>query len=191
MKHLRPVFLTFIFLSIIVGVIYPLIITAIGKSLFPFQAGGSLLVSNGDVIGSKLLGQNFTDPKYLWGRISATSDVPYNTLSSGGSNLGPSNPALIAEIKGRLSDLKPELDTPAPIDLVTSSASGLDPEISIASAYFQISRIAKARKISVDVVQTIIDKNAKYPLWGILGEPHVNVLLVNLALDKINYEEQK
>lgn len=191
MKHLRPVFLTFIMLTLIVGVVYPVIITAIGKSLFPFQAGGSLLISNGDIIGSELIGQNFTDPKYLWGRISATSDEPYNTLSSGGTNYASTNPALIAEVKARLTLLQPQLDTPVPIDLVTSSASGLDPEISIASGYFQISRIAKARGISVDEVQSIIDKNAKYPLWGILGEPRVNVLRVNLALDKINYEEQK
>lgn len=191
MKNLRATLFAFITLSVVLGVIYPTIITFVGKVLFPFQANGSLLVVNGDVIGSELIGQNFTLDKYLWGRISATTDEPYNPLASGGANLAPSNPALLDEVKGRVVLLHPTLDRPIPVDLVTSSASGLDPEISIAAAYYQMERIAKARAISENAVQDIINKNAEYPLAGVIGEPRVNVLKVNLALDLVKYEEQK
>lgn len=215
MKQIRRALGAFIFLSIITGVIYPLLVMCIGKALFAYQANGSLITANGQVIGSELIGQNFTSDKYLWGRISATADYPYNALASGGSdyapddtrvidqlmsqdkrtlssgsNYAPSNPQLIAEIKGRMMQLKPSPETVVPIDLVTSSASGLDPEISIASAYFQMNRIAEARKIDINQVQDIINQYASYPFLGVWGEPRVNVLKVNLALDKIQYKEQ-
>lgn len=191
MRQLRAALVAFIILSVITGIIYPVVVTEICQKLFTYQANGSLLRVNGQVIGSGLIGQNFTADKYLWGRISATSDSPYNALSSGGSNFAPSNPQLISEAKDRLSQLKPAKDTLIPVDLVTSSASGLDPEISIAAAYFQINRIAKARGMSIDEIKNIINQYEKYPILGILGEPRVNVLKVNLALDKVKYEVQQ
>lgn len=191
MKNIRSIILAFVLISILVGGVYPLAVTVISKTLFPFQTNGSLLVVNGHVIGSELIGQNFTSNKYLWGRVAAKSDDPYNPLASGGANLAASNPALLDEVKSRLALLQMDSTKPVPVDLVTSSSSGLDPEISIAAAYFQMSRIAKARLIEENMVQDIIDKNAEYPLFGILGEPRVNVLKVNLALDQVKYEEQK
>lgn len=191
MKHIRPLIGACIFLSIITGVVYPYIVTLIGKYCFPIEANGSLLVANNQVIGSSLIGQNFTKPQYLWGRISATANLPYNPLASGGSNFAPTNSQLIDEVKARLIVLKPKANTPVPIDLVTSSASGLDPEISIAAAYFQIGRIAKSRHIDPDKVQDIINRYAKYPKFDFWGEPRVNVLQVNLELDRISYRKQK
>ena len=215
MRQLWRAIRAFVILSIITGVIYPLVVMGISQALFPHQANGSLITVNGQMIGSELIGQNFSLDKYLWGRISATSDHPYNSLASGGSNFAPvdtqlidqlmakderplssgsnfapSNPQLIAEVKGRLTQLKPSLEAIVPIDLVTSSASGLDPEISVAAAYFQMERIAKARGMTVNQVQDIINQYANYPLLGIWGEARVNVLKVNLALDKMKYEEQ-
>ena len=191
MKHFRPAIMAFFLLAIITGIVYPLLVTGISQVLFPYQANGSLLKVNGQLIGSELIGQNFTQDKYLWGRPSATGDHPYNALASGGSNLGPSNPDLLAAVKDRVTKLNATAMNPVPIDLVTSSGGGLDPEISIASAYFQMARIAKARGLSQDNVEDVINKYAKYPLFGILGEARVNVLQVNLALDNVKYEEAR
>lgn len=183
MRQLKPALMAFILLTIITGVIYPLLVTGIGKALFANEANGSLVEVNGQVIGSTLIGQDFHNDKYLWPRLSATSDHPYNALASGGSNLAPSNPQLLQNVESRVAALGATAMNPAPIDLVTSSGSGLDPEISIAAAYYQMARIAKARNISQDVVENIINQYAKYPLLGFLGEARVNVLQVNLALD--------
>ena len=184
-QYIRPALLSFLVLTIITGVIYPVFITEIAQLLFPNQANGSLIYRNGKVIGSALVGQTFDDPGYLWGRISATSPQ-YNASNSSGSNIGPSNPALIDEINGRIKALKaadPNNAGPVPIDLVTSSASGLDPHISLAAAYYQIPRIAKQRRFSVTIVKSIIDRNRTGRFFGLIGEPVVNVLKVNIDLD--------
>ena len=184
-QYIKPALLLFVILTIITGIAYPLFITWIAQALFPGQANGSLLYHNGKIAGSSLVGQAFDDPKYLWGRISATSPQ-YNASNSSGSNIGPSNPALIDEINGRIKALKaadPDNVKPIPVDLVTSSASGLDPHISRAAAYYQIHRIAKTRGLSKDVIKSIIDKNTTGRLFGLIGEPVVNVLKVNLDLD--------
>ena len=181
MKQLRPALMTFILLSAITGLIYPLLVTVISQTFFPYAAQGSLLQAQGQLIGSELIGQNFTQDKYLWGRPSATADHPYNPLASSGTNLGPSNLQLRQMVQQRRLQLNSSM--PAPIDLVTSSASGLDPEISLAAAYFQQARIARARRLTPLQVATIINRYAEYPFLGIWGEARVNVLLVNLALD--------
>jgi potassium-transporting ATPase KdpC subunit len=184
-QYIRPAVLLFLALTIITGFIYPLFITGIAQVLFHRQANGSLIYRNGKIIGSLLVGQPFDDPKYLWPRISATSPQ-YNASSSSGSNIGPSNPALIDGVNGRIKTLKsadPDNRSPIPVDLVTSSASGLDPHISLAAAYYQIPRIARQRGLTVNIVKNIIDKNTKMRLLGLLGEPVVNVLGVNLDLD--------
>jgi K+-transporting ATPase ATPase C chain len=185
MQQLKSALMTFILLTIITGVIYPLAVFGFGQLFVPYEANGSLIRQNGQIIGSELIGQSFTENKYLWGRPSVTADHPYNALSSGGSNLGPSNPDLLKAVTDRVNNLGANAMTPAPIDLVSSSGSGLDPEISIASAYFQIKRIAHARGMSEDKIEDIINQNAKYPLWGFIGEPRVNVLKVNLAMDGV------
>lgn len=184
-EYIKPALLSFLVLTIITGIIYPLLITGIAQALFPKQANGSLIYQNGKVVGSSLIGQAFDDPRYLWGRISATSPQ-YNASSSSGSNIGPSNPALIDEINGRIKALKaadPDNTNPIPVDLVTSSASGLDPHISLAAAYYQVPRIAKGRGISENVLKDIIHKNTAERFLGLIGEPVVNVLKVNLDLD--------
>ena len=184
-EYIRPALLSFVILTIITGVIYPLFITGIAQALLPNQANGSLIYQNGKVIGSVLIGQQFDDPKYLWGRISATSPQ-YNASSSSGSNIGPSNPALIDEINGRIKALKAadsNNTNPIPVDLVTSSASGLDPHISLAAAYYQIPRIAKDRGITESALKKIIHNNTTGRFLGLIGEPVVNVLKVNLDLD--------
>lgn len=181
----KQAILIFIILSIITGVIYPLFITGIAKVFFPVQANGSLIYRNSLPVGSALIGQEFNEPKYFWGRISAASPV-YNAASSSGSNLGPSNPALLEEVKARVKALKladPENASPVPVDLVTSSASGLDPHISIAAAYYQINRVARARGLSEDKIKAIVDQHTYGRLLGVIGEPVVNVLELNLALD--------
>ena len=185
MQQLKPALITFLFLSLITGIIYPLVVLGFGQTLFSHEANGSLIEVNKQLVGSSLIGQNFRSNKYLWSRPSATSDHPYNALASGGTNLGPSNPQLIDSIKARVESLGATSMTPVPIDLVTSSGSGLDPEISIASAYFQMARIAKARGISQDAVEDIINKYAQSPILGFFGEARVNVLQVNLALDGV------
>lgn len=186
-EYVRPAILSLIILTVITGIIYPLFITGIAQALLPNQANGSLIYQNEKVVGSVLIGQAFDNPKYLWGRISAT--IPqYNASSSSGSNIGPSNPALIDELKGRIKILKdadPDNTRPIPIDLVTSSASGLDPHISLAAAYYQIPRIARKRNISENTVKGIIHKNRSGRFLGLIGEPVVNVLKVNLDLDSL------
>ena len=172
-------------LTIITGVIYPLFITGIAQLFFRRQANGSLIYRDGKIAGSSLIGQPFDDPKYLWGRISAASPQ-YNASASSGSNIGPSNPALIDEISARIKALKatdPDNTNPLPVDLVTSSASGLDPHISLAAAYYQVSRISRARGIPEDAVNGIIRRNINGRFLGLLGEPVVNVLKVNFDLD--------
>jgi K+-transporting ATPase ATPase C chain len=184
-EYAKPAFLIFLVLTIITGIIYPLLITGIAQALFPNQANGSLIYRNGKMVGSSLIGQAFDDPKYLWGRISATSPQ-YNASSSSGSNIGPSNPALIDEINGRIKALKsadPDNTSLIPVDLVTSSASGLDPHISLAAAYYQVARIARLRGLSQEAIKILIAKHASGRLFGLIGEPVVNVLELNLALD--------
>jgi K+-transporting ATPase ATPase C chain len=186
-QSLRPAVVLFILLSIITGIAYPLATTALGKWLLPQQANGSLIESEGKLIGSSLIGQNFTEPKYFWGRPSATGPYPNNATASSGSNQGPLNPALAEAVKSRVSALKaadPNNTLPVPVDLVTASASGLDPHISPAAAAYQASRVAKERGLSVVSVQALIDDNTEGRQWGVLGEPRVNVLKLNLDLDK-------
>ena len=186
-QSLRPAVVLFILLSIITGIAYPLATTALGKWLLPQQANGSLIESEGKLIGSSLIGQNFTEAKYFWGRPSATGPYPNNASASSGSNQGPLNPALADAVKSRVSALKaanPNNALPVPVDLVTASASGLDPHISPAAAAYQASRVAKERGLSVTSVQALIDDNTEGRQWGVLGEPRVNVLKLNMALDK-------
>ncbi|MFL9962588.1 potassium-transporting ATPase subunit KdpC [Paraburkholderia sediminicola] len=185
---IRPVLVLFILMTVITGVIYPVVVTAIGHGAFGAQAGGSLIERNGKPVGSKLIGQQFDAPYYFWGRLSATSPMPYNAQNSGGSNLGPTNPALAGEIKGRLDALKAagnDMSQPVPVDLVTSSGSGLDPEISPAAAAYQIARVAKARGLPTDQVRDLVTRNTSGRQFGILGEARVNVLKLNLALDDL------
>lgn len=185
-QYIKPAFLIFCVLTVITGLIYPLFITGLAQVLLPKQANGSLIYQNGKVIGSSLIGQQFDDPKYLWGRVSAASPQ-YNASSSSGSNIGPSNPALLDEVNARIKDLKavdPDNKNLIPVDLVTSSASGLDPHISIAAAMYQVSRIARLRKIPESQVIDFIKKNTQGRFLGIIGEPVVNVLEFNIALDK-------
>ena len=188
LKEIRPAISLFLLLTLVTGVIYPLAVTAISQALMPFQASGSLIIRNGKPIGSSLIGQNFSDPKYFWGRPSATSPMPYNGIASAGSNLGPTNPAQIDAVSARVKALKdadPGNDLPIPVDLVTASASGLDPEISPAAALYQISRITKARNIDKAKLEQLVDEHTKGRQFGFLGEPRVNVLELNLALDSI------
>ena len=184
----RPAVSLFILLSIITGLIYPVLVTGIGKAVFPTQAAGSLIVKDGKPIGSSLIGQNFSDPKYFWGRPSATSPQPYNATASGGSNLGPLNPALTDAVKGRIAALKaadPDNPMPIPADLVTASGSGLDPHISPAAAEYQLQRVAKARGVAVERIKTLVTANTEGRQWGVFGEPRINVLNLNLALDQL------
>ena len=183
---LRPVLVLFAALTIVTGVIYPAVVTALSSIAFEHQADGSLIMKDGKAVGSELIGQQFDAPYYFWGRLSATSPQPYNATSSGGSNLGPTNPALLDEIKGRISalhDADPSNTAAIPVDLVTSSASGLDPEISPAAAAYQAARVAKARGLTLDAVTALIEQNTQNRQLGLLGEPRVNVLALNLALD--------
>lgn len=174
--------------TLITGLGYPLAVTAVAQISFPKQANGSMLVVNGRVVGSTLVGQVFSGAGYFWGRPSATSPVPYNASASTGSNLGPSNPALLKAIDERVAALRaadPEAaSTPVPIDLVTSSGSGLDPHISLAAARYQVRRIARARGIAEERVRALVDAHSDTRTLGVLGEPRVNVLLLNLALDE-------
>jgi potassium-transporting ATPase KdpC subunit len=178
----------FIFFSVVCGILYPLCVTAFAALVFPGAASGSLVWRDGKLIGSELIGQPFTSERYFWGRPSATLDAPYDGPASGGSNLAQSNPALIEQIKGRVEKLKtydPPAKTPVPVDLVTTSASGLDPHISPAAALFQAERIAKARGISKTKVVDLIAASVERRTFGVLGEPRVNVLRLNLALDAL------
>jgi K+-transporting ATPase ATPase C chain len=187
-QQIRPVITIFIVLTVITGIIYPLTVTAIAQVIFHSQANGSLLFAkDGKPVGSGLIGQNFDDPKYFWGRLSATTPV-YNASSSSGSNLGPSNPALIDAVKARIAALQavdPHNPAAIPVDLVTASGSGLDPHVSLAGAYYQVPRIARLRSLSDAIVKQIVDQNTSGRFLGLLGEPVVNVLHVNLALDQL------
>ncbi|MEO6852349.1 MAG: potassium-transporting ATPase subunit KdpC [Rhodoferax sp.] len=183
---LRPTLVLFTALTVLTGVVYPLIVTGVGQAAFPQQAAGSLVLRDGKPIGSELIGQNFSDPKHFWGRPSATGPQPYNAAASGGSNLGPLNPALTDAVKARiqaLRDADPGNTAPVPVDLVTASASGLDPHISPAAAQYQTSRVAKARGLPQAQVAALVEQQTERPLAGFLGEARVNVLRLNLALD--------
>jgi K+-transporting ATPase ATPase C chain len=186
-KQLRPAVTVFAALTLICGVLYPLAVTGIGAAAFPAQAAGSIVEVDGKAVGSWLIGQAFTSPQYFWGRPSATAPMPNNAAGSGGANLGPNNPALLDAVKGRITALRaadPGNTAAIPVDLVTASASGLDPEISVAAARYQAGRIAAARHISVEQVQTLIERETR-PQWlGFFGEARVNVLTLNLALER-------
>ena len=184
----RPALVLFVALTVLTGIAYPLAVTGIGQAVFAEQAAGSLIARNGQPVGSSLIGQQFSDPKYLWGRPSATSPTPYNASASGGSNLGPLNPALTDAVKARVEALRaadPGNTAAVPVDLVTASASGLDPHISAAGAQFQAARIARVRRLPVQTVQQLMAKHTEGRLFGLLGEPRVNVLQFNLALDAL------
>lgn len=183
---IRPVLVFFLVLTLLTGVAYPLVVTVAAQTLFPAQAAGSLVARDGKPVGSALIGQNFSDPGHFWGRPSATSPMPYNAAASGGSNLGPLNPALVDAVKARVQALRaadPGNAAPVPVDLVTSSASGLDPHISLAAALYQSARVARARSLPADTVKALVDAQTESPLFGLLGEPRVNVLRLNLALE--------
>lgn len=186
-KHLKPALLMLLIWTVITGVAYPLAVTGLSQLLFPKQANGSLIKdSQGQPLGSELIGQAFSDPKYFWGRPSATSPYPYNAAASSGSNLGPTNPALADAVKARINALReadPENAMPIPVDLVTASGSGLDPHISPAAAEYQINRVAKARNLDVGKVRDLVGQHTEPRQWWVLGEPRVNVLGLNLALD--------
>jgi K+-transporting ATPase ATPase C chain len=188
MAHtLRPLLVLFSILTVLTGVIFPLAVTAIGKLAFSSEASGSLIVRNNEIVGSSLIGQAFQDPKYFWGRLSATSPMPNNAASSGGSNFGPTNPALMDAVKARIAQLKaadPENRQSVPVDLVTASGSGLDPHISPAAALYQINRVARARHLDPAILRQLVMQHIEGPQWGIFGESRVNVLMLNLALDR-------
>jgi len=182
-SQLRPAFFMLLILTVITGVIYPLVVTGIAQVVFPNQANGSIITTNGKAVGSELIGQQFDDPKYFWGRPSAAN---YNAAASSGSNYGPLNPALLDSVQARIDALKaadPNNTLPIPVDLVTASGSGLDPDISVESALYQVQRVAAARGLSEANVISLVNKYTKGRQFGFLGEPRVNVLLVNLALD--------
>ncbi|HJS02235.1 MAG TPA: potassium-transporting ATPase subunit KdpC [Variovorax sp.] len=185
-KFLRPTLVIFVLLSALTGLVYPLAVTGAAQALFPAQAEGSLVLRGGKPVGSSLIGQNFSDPAHFWGRPSATAPMPYNAGASSGSNQGPLNPALAEAVKRRVEALRaadPGNAQPVPVDLVTASASGLDPHISPAAARYQAARVARLHKLPPDLVGKLIEDHTERPLLGLLGEPRVNVLALNLAID--------
>jgi potassium-transporting ATPase KdpC subunit len=187
-KQLKTAFIMLVIFTVITGIIYPLFITGIGQALFHHQVNGSLISENGTIVGSELIGQQFNDPKYFWGRLSATSPFPYNAAASSGSNYGPSSPALKEAVQARINALKVvDLDNTAliPADLVTASGSGLDPDISLAAAEYQAARVARYRGLNRELVNALINKYTNGRQLGFLGEPRVNVLKLNLELDKL------
>jgi K+-transporting ATPase ATPase C chain len=187
-RLIRPAVSLLALMTILLGIVYPLVITGVAKVAFSRQAEGSLIYQNGKLIGSTLIGQSFSDPKYFWGRPSATSPQPYNGLASSGSNLGPLNPALLDAVKANvkaLHDADPDNRQPVPVDLVTASGSGLDPEISPAGAHYQAARVARARNLPLAQVQALIGAHEQGRLFGLFGERRVNVLNLNLALDRL------
>jgi len=194
-SQLRPAFLMLLIFTVITGVIYPLIVTGIAQVAFPHQVNGSLIIAtDGKAYGSELIGQLFDDPKYFWGRLSATGDFPYNAFNaetltgSSGSNYGPLNPALMDAVQARIDALKaadPGNTAPIPVDLVTASGSGLDPHISVAAALYQVHRVAQARDLSEEAVKALVEKYTEGRQFGFLGEPRVNVLKLNLALEAL------
>jgi len=186
MRLLRPLLVLFCLLTLVTGFAYPLVCVGLGSWWFAAQASGSLLHVGDRTVGSSLIGQSFESPQYFWGRLSATAPMPYNGGASGGSNFGPSNPALLEAVKGRLDALKaldPDNHAPVPVDLVTASASGLDPHITPAAALYQVARVARARHLDPAGVRRLTLQHVEPAQWGIFGEPRVNVLLLNLAMD--------
>jgi K+-transporting ATPase ATPase C chain len=184
--HIRVSLILIVLLTVVTGVIYPLVITGIAEVTFPAQANGSLIFKGGQPVGSALIGQPFDDPKYFWSRPSATSPFPDNAAASSGSNQGPLNPALAQAVQGRVDALRaadPGNAAPVPVDLVTASGSGLDPHISPAAALYQVPRVARERKLDVETVRTLVERHIEGRTFGLLGEPRVNVLALNLALD--------
>jgi potassium-transporting ATPase KdpC subunit len=187
-QKIKTALILLVCFTVLTGVIYPLAITGIAQIAFPSQANGSLIIANGQARGSALIGQSFDDPKYFWGRLSATSPVAYNAAASSGSNLGPLNPDLVKNAQARIAALKqadPQNAQPIPVDLVTTSGSGLDPHISVAAAQYQSTRVARVRGLSESRVRTLVEQFTEDRQFGILGEPRVNVLQLNLALDEI------
>jgi potassium-transporting ATPase KdpC subunit len=187
-KLLRQSFLMLLVMTVITGVLYPLTATGLAGLVFPHQADGSLIMHDGKPIGSALIGQSFDDPRYFWGRPSATTPMPYNGGASSGSNQGPTNPALVAAVKQRIAALQsadPGQRTPVPVDLVTASGSGLDPQISPAAAQYQVARVARLRRLDVTQVRALVRAHTQGRQLGVLGEPRVNVLELNLALDAL------
>jgi potassium-transporting ATPase KdpC subunit len=193
LAQIRAAFVSLFALTLVTGVAYPLLVTGVAQAAFRHQANGSLVVKDGKVVGSQLIGQSFDDPRYFWGRLSATADangkaLPYNAGASAASNLGPTNPALLDEVKGRIDALKaadPTSPDRIPVDLVTSSASGLDPDISPAAALYQVHRVASARRLDEGRVRALVEARVTGRQLGILGEPRVNVLELNLAVDEL------
>jgi potassium-transporting ATPase KdpC subunit len=188
-KYLRPALVSLILLTVITGIIYPMLVTGMAQLLFPDKANGSLVVRNGKTYGSELIGQQFTAPKYFWSRLSATGPNPYNAGASSGSNLGPLNPALEEKVAARIKDLKSADSTNTrsiPVDLVTASGSGLDPHISVAAAEYQIGRVARARGVNPEQVRAVVARYTESRQLGFLGEPRVNVVKLNLALDALH-----
>ena len=196
--HLRAALTIFALLTLLTGGVYPLLVTLIAQGVFPHQANGSVMVRDGKAVGSELIGQNFDDPRYFWGRPSATTkddkDLPYNAASSNASNRGPTNPDLHKDVGDRVKamrDAHPDQSGAVPIDLVTASASGLDPHISPAAAEYQVKRVAKARGLQGDVVNQFVRESTEARTFGVLGEPRVNVLRLNLALDALKVKDQR
>jgi len=196
LSQIRPALVLLVLMTVLTGLAYPLAMTGMASVLFPYQAGGSLIEKDGKVVGSALIGQNFTDPKYFHARPSGTTGsdpndpstavpAPYNAANSGGSNAGPTSKALIERVRGDVNAIKKEKDGPVPVDLVTTSASGLDPHITPAAAEFQAARVAAARSLSVERVRALLAQATEDRFLGILGEPRVNVLKLNLALDAL------
>jgi len=186
MRLVRPAVSLLVVMTALLGIVYPLVITGVAKVVFPRQAEGTLIQKDGKLIGSTLIGQSFSDPKHFWGRPSATTPQPYNGLASGGSNLGPLNPALIDQVKSNAKALReadPGNSKPIPVELVTASASGLDPEISPAAAEYQAGRVARARALPLNQVEAVIAAHEHGRWLGFVGEPRINVLELNLALD--------
>ena len=185
---IRPAIVLLALFTLLTGIAYPLAVTSLAQAVFPMQANGSLMGQEGRIVGSALIGQPFDDPRYFWGRPSATAPFPYNAAASSGSNLGPSNPALIEAVQARITALRaadPGNDAPVPVDLVTASGSGLDPHISVAAALYQVSRVARVRGRDAEAVAQLVAQQAEGRQLGFLGEPRVNVLKLNLALDGV------
>jgi K+-transporting ATPase ATPase C chain len=187
-QQLKPALVLFVLLTVLTGVVYPLAVTVVAQTVFARQANGSLVFRGTDVAGSALIGQPFDDPKYFWGRLSATAPFAYNAAASSGSNLGPLNPALVDAVKARVDALRaadPDNHAPVPVDLATASGSGLDPHVSPAAAHWQVPRVARARGLDPATIDALVTRDTEGRQWGFLGEPRVNVLALNLALDAL------